>query len=348
MPVQKTVGIVAIACLAFAAHPGIGATLENFQVASWVAGAYDDNNSGQFSHCAVSTSYEDGGVLLFAVDRNLRWTMGMVNPLWKLELGSTYEVVYAIDGEHPATAPGIAIDDSQMVISLDGGSAQLNRIRYARRLTVFAANQVSNFALGETEAALSAALSCTRRHLALEEQADTASAPAASGRYGAGLPAAIPTTASRLEATTMLADLLSAARIPRFHFLEPEQVPSDLAGYDAVWIAPDIVGVGRIVASGPDVSPEKVERSTTAANARACGGTFIFGATPGTDEPSVVTRFFTECETGSDVSVANYLVLPRPLGGNYVLAVMSVGGARDAAAAAERSIYGVAASAWRP
>jgi len=341
--VRRLLAPALLAWLVLAARPAGAATLDYMQIANWIVGAYGDAGSGRLSHCAASASYKNGSLLQFAADRDLRWTMGIVNPAWKFSPGSGNEAFYAIDGRHATTVRGTTVDEGQLVIPLDRGAAQLDEIRHGKRLVVFATGQVSDFELGGAEAAMSAVLSCVETHLAGEQQVGP-SAPASSGRV-AELPPSGPTEASRIEAVTVLAELLSAAGIPRFHFLEPAQIPSDLAGYDSVWVAPDLVGAARILPAGAGAEPERVRKTAAAADAKQCAGKFASDITPGSDRSATAIRFFTRCETGSSVSLTYYIVQPRSGGGSYLLAVMSATGAKDAATAAESAISTSAAKA---
>ena len=55
-------------------------TMRNFQVANWLVGAYSFDGTKTFSHCAASTTYHSGIVVLFAINRGYAWNMGFANP----------------------------------------------------------------------------------------------------------------------------------------------------------------------------------------------------------------------------------------------------------------------------
>jgi len=342
--VKTLVASALLGGLVLAARPAGAATLDYVQVANWIVGAYGDAASGRLSHCAASASYKNGSLLQFAVDRDLRWTMGIVNPAWQFAPGSGNDLFYAIDGSHATTARGTTVDEGQLVIPLDRGAAQLDEFRHGKRIVVFAAGQVANFDLNGAEAALDAVRSCVETHLASERPAGTPARAPAGGARVAELPPSGPTEASRIEAVTVLVDLLSVAGIPRFHFLEPAQIPADLAGYDSIWIAPAIVGGARILPAGPAAEAKRVQETTVASDARQCAaGSFTTERTPGGDRTDPILRFVTRCKIGARVAASYYLVLPRAAGGVYLLAVMSAAGATDAARAAESAIYQSAA-----
>jgi hypothetical protein len=68
-----------------------GAPLWNNRLADWSIGAYTDEQSGTFSHCAASAVYKSGISLFFSVSHNLSWRMGFASPTCQA------------DGESPAS-----------------------------------------------------------------------------------------------------------------------------------------------------------------------------------------------------------------------------------------------------
>src|SRR5262249_30343540 len=73
------------------------APLEEFDVNGRIVGAYSDNRTGQFTHCATSVPFRSGTTLFFHLGRNYLWSMGLHNPQWRNTPGNTIDLIYYID-----------------------------------------------------------------------------------------------------------------------------------------------------------------------------------------------------------------------------------------------------------
>ena len=56
-------------------------------VGNWKGGAYTDDKSGAFSHCAAAASYQNGIIFLVSVGQDYSWTLGFAHENWKLTPG---------------------------------------------------------------------------------------------------------------------------------------------------------------------------------------------------------------------------------------------------------------------
>jgi hypothetical protein len=86
-----------------------GAALWNDRVAQWFTGAYTNEQTGNFNHCAASATYKNGILLIFAVNVNYGWTMGFANPKWQLKPGNQYSVRYWVDTGEPEFGMATAV-----------------------------------------------------------------------------------------------------------------------------------------------------------------------------------------------------------------------------------------------
>src|SRR6266852_4192452 len=84
-------------------------TLWNERIAQWQVGAYSNDKTGGFNHCAAAAGYNSGILLLFSVGTNYSWSMGFANDKWRLKPGNQYSVRYWIDTNEPAYAMAVAI-----------------------------------------------------------------------------------------------------------------------------------------------------------------------------------------------------------------------------------------------
>ena len=85
------------AAVTFTATTASAEKIANLKAGSWSGGAYTNNATGAFSHCAASARYKSGISLLFAVTRGRQWSMGFTNGGWQLRPGRKYPVRFQVD-----------------------------------------------------------------------------------------------------------------------------------------------------------------------------------------------------------------------------------------------------------
>jgi S1-C subfamily serine protease len=88
---------IAIATIAHAAGP-----YGNIHIGQWKGGAFTDDNSGAFSHCAASTSYGNGVILVVGQNASNSWLLGFASPGFHLTKGNTVPVDVTFDGQSQA------------------------------------------------------------------------------------------------------------------------------------------------------------------------------------------------------------------------------------------------------
>jgi S1-C subfamily serine protease len=88
---------IAIASIANAAGP-----YGNIHVGNWKGGAFTDDNSGAFSHCAATTSYSNGVILVVGQNASNSWLLSFASPGFHLTKGKTVPVDVTFDGQSQA------------------------------------------------------------------------------------------------------------------------------------------------------------------------------------------------------------------------------------------------------
>jgi hypothetical protein len=142
------------------------ATLEESNINGWIVGAYADNYSGQFSHCATSVPYRSGTTLLFHLSRSYQWSMGLHNPIWRSRPGASINLTYYIDNGPPTRVVGIVNNLGVVSIQLADSRALFEKFRKGRRLFVVDARERFGFDLTNSSKALDAVYSCVQRYAA--------------------------------------------------------------------------------------------------------------------------------------------------------------------------------------
>lgn len=296
--------------LALAVTPARAATLETFNIGGWVGGAYSNDRTGEFSHCAVSIPYRSGIVLLFSVGRNLTWSMGLSNAQWRLTPGAEYDLTYYIDGGASVLARGRALNPVLIEVPLSNSTALFDDFRRGRVLTVLSAGATFTFSLKNSGKALAATLECTQRYVGRIAPPPQDPFVARPPRRDAG------EGTRKSEVIVLLADVLATTGVQNFKVLTREETPADLRRWSAVWSAPGLTGVLDVIEPQTASQAEQVASSLTSIQAQACKGNFSSQRLP-SQPGSRTVRLRTGCGGGARSSEANYTIVPRYRGGGF-------------------------------
>lgn len=303
-------------------------------IAGWELGAYTFGDTEKFSHCAITAPYRSGISMVFAVSDNFSWRVGWTHNGWNLVKDQTIDLKLYIDGAGPYTVSAKAVNSSLVLAELASTTAIFDAFRKGYVLTVFALGNKYAFNLDGTYAALTEVLECTRRY------ADGPAAtppppmtPPASPAPRPVAPAVAPmvTADQRLEATTLVANILGQGDLTNFKILTAKERKEldengSLDSWHVIWRADDLLGLLRIVPKGLVSSSTDLATALLSDDARNCKGKFASGSMPDEKGKSVV-RLFTGCSDKSGSFEYRYTVVPIEDGALYVFA--SVGKSRD-------------------
>ena len=81
----------------------------SIHVGQWTGGAYSDDNTGAFSHCAAGAQYLNGVYLMLSQNRNNGWTAGFANQKFQLTVGDTFPIDLTFDGQAQVRLFGTAL-----------------------------------------------------------------------------------------------------------------------------------------------------------------------------------------------------------------------------------------------
>jgi hypothetical protein len=303
--------------------------IRNFRIGDWYAGAYTNDRTGEFSHCAASGKYRSGVTVLFSVHKQWTWEMSFVHPDWQLPSGSTYDIAFNIDDMSPLTARAIAIHPQQVRVPLGDTPELFKRFQRGRELRVGTAGQTFTFNLRQTNQVLQELLRCTAT--AGKESPTTAANPFSPAKKG-DRPAQSADPLLYAEAATVAANVLSKSGAQGFSMLSTERAAA-LKSH-AAWSTDDkTLGTLSILPGHSDA--KDLPKIVIARDAGLCKGSFLSGAVP-EDGKTPMARIFTTChESGDKTTSVYYLAVPRKKGGLYVFSTQSVGSEAPAKRATE-------------
>ena len=293
------------------AIPVRAAELYSSNVGSWMIGAYTNDQTGQFSHCAISAIYNSGIAVVFAVDQHYNWSMALTNANWNVVPGQTYEVQILIDQIPMTISKGTAISRTIVSVPLPDSTYLFSKMRTGRMLTLNSTGGLFNFRLDGSSVALAATIECvaTARTIAQNPGKQINPQPTATTSPASG--------ETRAEAIATLANTLSAAGVQNYSILSPQETKQKYPDKDVVWIAPGIAGWLNVVAQDDrSKTIEDIASLIIAFRSTECRGKFASTRLDGTAK---FARILTACSDENGDSELYQIVSLREGGGYYAL-----------------------------
>ncbi|HWT30374.1 MAG TPA: hypothetical protein VN240_05025, partial [Propylenella sp.] len=328
------------------ALPPIGSeTMEELQVPGWQAGAYGDG--GNFTHCAIRAEYDNGTTLGVARTAGGALLLALHRTDWSLEPGAQLSGSVTIGDAGPVEKGGRALDEAMAVLDLGGDADTTAALAGAKTLAAEVQGKSLDFDISDIGPGIEAIDACAEKHA----RSGTETAPARKRQSGAaeqehtgvaqeeGPPAeqeqastpeaqngpAEPSPAAlNAEAAGYTTALLIRSGYPGHVMLTGDDVPESMRNRNAAWQIGEIMGITDVVSG----SLEEIKSSVTQSDTADCKGKLSTGLR--NEDGEGHSHFFSACDgTDADISV-NYVVVPRPDGGSYMLTFIGLG---DGAAA---------------
>jgi S1-C subfamily serine protease len=155
--------LVVSLCLAFALSPSASQAAGPFgtiTVGNWKGGAFTDDKSGAFSHCAASATYQNGIIFLVSIGQDYSWTLGLAHENWKLTPGKGFPLALTFDGQQAINVQGLPIGANLVKVVMPANSALITQFRKAKLMTAFAQGQLMQLNLTQTGQLLPSLLNC--------------------------------------------------------------------------------------------------------------------------------------------------------------------------------------------
>lgn len=131
-------------------------------VGNWSGGAYTNDATGQFSHCAVNAAYKNGTRLLTSVTGGFQWLLGIAHPDWNLNVGASVPLRLVFDRETSISVSAQVRNPKLITIAMPAESALIRAFRQGRYLEVVARDKRLTFALTSTSEMLPVLVNCVR------------------------------------------------------------------------------------------------------------------------------------------------------------------------------------------
>jgi S1-C subfamily serine protease len=131
------------ASAAYAAGP-----FGSIHIGNWNGGAYTDDKTGAFSHCAALSTFGSGISLVFGQNAAGIWLFSIGHPEWRLNPGETFPIEITLDGQAQFRLFGTA--STINIVNAVLPNPALDQLRKSHLMVAITKGQTSQFDLTST------------------------------------------------------------------------------------------------------------------------------------------------------------------------------------------------------
>ena len=135
----------------------------SINVGKWQGGAYTNDQTGAFSHCAAGVQYDSGIYFLVTIDVSGGWGLAFMHEKWTLTPGQAFPLTLTFDGQQPFNVHGVPIVDKLVGVPMPINSALITQFRKAKTMTAFTQGQLFRFNLDQTGQLLPVLANCVAK-----------------------------------------------------------------------------------------------------------------------------------------------------------------------------------------
>ena len=300
---KRVLGVISAFFLGVTASNANGIEGSTYSYGNWWGMAYVSEQTGAFSHCAISANYLSGLGLIFSISRDLSVGIGVAGPLNLVE-GQAIPVSLHVDNRPPFFGQANAISEDFAALHIVDFDSAMSAFQRGRTLRLDALGNRFFFDLTGTFRALDATQKCVQRYFNYQKQ----SVPAASRQI------------DRTAMFQLSTQIISALGISDARYLTEAEL-ADLGWSNTVVWESDgsgVNGISMIVPLGEEfVSLRATDPEDTAFIALSCDGDYATSARSlgleGISEARELRLLCTEEQGVSEV------YLSKLLGDNHIV-----------------------------
>jgi len=175
--------VIATLCL-IAAPPTASARgpYGSINVGNWKGGAYTNDQSGAFTHCAAGTQYESGIYFVVTINDKAGWTLGFAHEKWTFKTDRAFPIELTFDGQTPFNVHGVPLADKLLQVPMPSNSLLIAQFRKAKAMTAYTQGHLFQFKLDQTAQLLPTLANCVAKvkQFGIAAAGDFSVAPAAA------------------------------------------------------------------------------------------------------------------------------------------------------------------------
>lgn len=147
---------VSVAGLAHAAGP-----FGSVNVGNWIGGAFSNDTTGAFSHCAATTPYANGVILVVSQNAAGTWSLAFASPSYRFNKGENAAIDVTFDGQEQARLYATAYQSNMLTAIMPANVVRT--FQKASLMVATAGRSVLNFDLTSTGPVIAALANCVTK-----------------------------------------------------------------------------------------------------------------------------------------------------------------------------------------
>ncbi|GLR84009.1 S1C family serine protease [Bradyrhizobium iriomotense] len=154
----------AVACILQVCLVGLAHAAGPFgtiKIGNWIGGAFSNDQTGAFSHCAATAPYENGVILVVGQNTNGSWLLSFASPGYKFNKGENAAIDVIFDGQEQARVFATA-NQPNMLTSIMPPNV-VRSFQKASLMVATAGRTVLQFQLTSTAPVIAAISNCMTR-----------------------------------------------------------------------------------------------------------------------------------------------------------------------------------------
>jgi S1-C subfamily serine protease len=152
--------VAALCVVAAASSASARGPYGSITVGNWRGGAYTNDKTGAFSHCAAGVVYDGGVNFVVSIGEDSGWRLGFAHDSWQLTPGQNFALALTFDGQQAINVPAMPIGAHLVNVQMPANSSLIAQFRKAKVMTAFAQGQLLQFNLTQTAQLLPALANC--------------------------------------------------------------------------------------------------------------------------------------------------------------------------------------------
>jgi hypothetical protein len=332
--VRRILFVLSVAALFVASEASAKGPFGTIKVGNWTGGAWTNDATGAFTHCAAGTQYLSGIYFMVALDASGGWGLGFIHQSWQLQPNEAFPIDLTFDGQAQFHVFGAAVTNNFVRVPMPVNSALMAQFRKSAMMTAFAKGQLFQFKLDSTSQLLPALANCVASvkanglahagDFSVRAAPKTATAPAPAVGGSLKVDSGPPTSPDlQIEAIEIASNFILKTALHSPKVLSRAETPVELVAAGAAWRSDEATGFVRIVPPQNNVKGLDVAAAVVGNDAKDCKGKFASGRMSELVDSDVIFRGFASCEDSEGARVAQYFIVPRDKGGFVMFSVVA-------------------------
>ncbi|UWU68936.1 S1C family serine protease [Bradyrhizobium sp. NC92] len=130
-------------------------------VGNWIGGAFSNDETGAFSHCAATTPYANGVILVVGYNATGTWTLAFASPSYRFSKGESAAIDVTFDGQEQARLYATAYQSNMLTAVMP--LKVVRTFQKASLMVATAGRAVLNFDLTSTGPVIAALTNCVSK-----------------------------------------------------------------------------------------------------------------------------------------------------------------------------------------